>query len=139
MSGTATWTPEQDAEIVALWRKGLSGAAVGREVGRSKNAVVGRLWRIKATERQVVRVRVPKPKPAPKPKRVVLQFPVREYNPHKYRNVGLLDARADQCREIVGHDGLAIFCGEIIVEGSSYCQHHHTINYLPARARKAAA
>jgi GcrA cell cycle regulator len=127
-----TWTPEQDAQVRALWRKGLTASKVGLEMGVSRNAIIGRLHRLGEPKRDN-RIKIfiaPRPAIAPTPL---------DHNPHKSCNVGFLDVRFDQCREVVGHDGLAIFCGEIIVDGSSYCQHHHTINYLPARARKAAA
>jgi GcrA cell cycle regulator len=50
MSGTA-WTPEQDARLQELWAQGLSASAIGRAMGCTKNAVVGRAHRLKLAAR----------------------------------------------------------------------------------------
>jgi GcrA cell cycle regulator len=50
MSGTA-WTPEQDARLQELWGMGLSAAAIGRAMGCTKNAIVGRSHRLKLPAR----------------------------------------------------------------------------------------
>jgi hypothetical protein len=55
--------------------------------------------------------------------------------------VSLLDARHDQCRWILaehGPDGLAVFCGELVLRRTSYCAEHHAIvwiGYQPPRRK----
>jgi hypothetical protein len=51
--------------------------------------------------------------------------------PNAKDNVGFLAVEANQCREIVGHDGLAIFCGAPVKPTYSFCEYHHNINYRP--------
>ena len=46
------WTPEQISELRRLWAEGLSTARIGREIGVSKNAVIGRARRMKLPRRQ---------------------------------------------------------------------------------------
>jgi GcrA cell cycle regulator len=47
MTGTA-WTPEQDAQLRALWANhAMSARAIGERLGLSKNAVLGRVHRLK--------------------------------------------------------------------------------------------
>lgn len=41
-----SWSPVEDERLRALWDEGLSTGAIGREMRRSKNAVVGRAGRI---------------------------------------------------------------------------------------------
>ncbi|MBT7292761.1 MAG: GcrA cell cycle regulator, partial [Rhodospirillaceae bacterium] len=42
----STWTPERIAEITRLWGEGLTTAEIGKVVGVSKNAVVGKAHRL---------------------------------------------------------------------------------------------
>jgi GcrA cell cycle regulator len=44
-------------------------------------------------------------------------------------NIGFMAAAVGQCRDITGTgaDGLALFCGHPVVEGSSWCAHHHSV------------
>jgi hypothetical protein len=145
MVGVATWTQEQDDEVRRLWRKGMSAKEVARAMGvASRNAVIGRLRRLKEPPRDEVeirRVRDNHPGRKPAPRRQTLNRPAHisaDNNPHKGCNVGLLRARANQCREVVGvgKNGLALFCGAGTVHASS-CRYHAGINYIPYRRRAA--
>jgi GcrA cell cycle regulator len=40
------WTAEADDRLQALWAEGLSASAIGDVIGKSKNAVVGRVHRL---------------------------------------------------------------------------------------------
>jgi len=42
-----TWPPEDDARLTELWASGLSTAAIGIAMGRTKNSIVGRAHRLK--------------------------------------------------------------------------------------------
>ena len=41
-----SWTDEKIEDLKKLWAKGLSTAEIGRELGVSKNAVVGKSHRL---------------------------------------------------------------------------------------------
>jgi GcrA cell cycle regulator len=41
-----TWTPERIAEVTRLWSQGLTTAEIGRLVGVTKNAIVGKAHRL---------------------------------------------------------------------------------------------
>lgn len=45
MSFTISWTPEEDGILRDLWQRGLSAAEIGRQLGRSKNSIIGRSHR----------------------------------------------------------------------------------------------
>ena len=45
------WTSELVNQLSALWQQGLSTAEIGRKLGISKNAVVGKAHRLMLTPR----------------------------------------------------------------------------------------
>ncbi|MDE2213223.1 MAG: hypothetical protein KGJ34_01675 [Patescibacteria group bacterium] len=61
----SSWTPELMQNLARLWDEGHSTAEIGRRLGFSKNAVVGKAHRLGLT-----------PRPSPlKPRRVPRQLP----------------------------------------------------------------
>jgi len=46
MARLSTWTAELDADLTKYWREGHSTAEIGRKLGVTKNAIVGRAARI---------------------------------------------------------------------------------------------
>ena len=49
----STWTPERIAEVTRLWSEGLTTAEIGKMVGVTKNAVVGKAHRLGLPPRPV--------------------------------------------------------------------------------------
>lgn len=49
---TAEWTPERTEQLVALWNEGIPTSQMGRRLGVSKNAVVGKAHRLGLPKRQ---------------------------------------------------------------------------------------
>lgn len=45
------WTPERDAQFRALWDAGLSGTEIGKRMGITKSAAIGRAHRLKLAPR----------------------------------------------------------------------------------------
>lgn len=39
------WTDEQDTQAAKLWNEGRTATEVGRAIGKSRNAVIGRVHR----------------------------------------------------------------------------------------------
>ncbi|WP_260181119.1 GcrA family cell cycle regulator [Sphingomonas sp. BK580] len=56
-----TWTQDADAQLVALKARGLSAGAMSEQLGASRNAVLGRLHRLRAAGDP----RVPAAEPSP--------------------------------------------------------------------------
>lgn len=140
------WTPEEDDRLRELWRSGLSAqecaAALG---GMTRNKVLGRLWRLKEPPRvtapEIIRLhqikrRFPNGKPSRRQTLTPTEERAADNNPHKASNVGFLEAKSNQCREIVGHDGLAIFCGADVAH-KSFCRYHAGINYTAPKNRQS--
>ncbi|MBL6957527.1 MAG: global cell cycle regulator GcrA-like protein [Rhodospirillales bacterium] len=46
------WTPERVSALIALWEEGLTTSEIGRRLGVTKNAVVGKVHRIGLPKRQ---------------------------------------------------------------------------------------
>lgn len=42
-----TWTKEQTDKLLELRASGMSGSQIGKQIGKSRSAVEGKLWRMK--------------------------------------------------------------------------------------------
>ncbi|MDA0228730.1 MAG: global cell cycle regulator GcrA-like protein [Proteobacteria bacterium] len=125
------WTPERIAEVTRLWSEGLTTAEIGKIVGITKNAVVGKAHRLGLPAR---------PSPirrqgvgssavaAPRPVAKVLVKLVRQI---------ALSTSGACCKWPFGHPGEENyhFCGNPALANKPYCPEHYQIAYLPARAR----
>lgn len=160
-SGPATrggWTEERVERLKALWREGLSGSKIARELGGvTRSAVIAKAHRLGLSARRIpnkpgkairtrglpkTRAPMPKPKPAqlktektrPKPK------PTDEPEP---LNIPLEQLERGQCKWSVTEGDPHLFCGHPTKEGSPYCQHHaaravSTISQSYSEGRKLA-
>ena len=115
------WTREKVAALRVHWEEGLSATVIGRSLGFSKNAVIGKARRLGLPSRpSVIRA---KPGPRKKsPKRL-------DDAPPRRRDSNGFQPRA--CQFIKGHpsEGDAGKCGEPVHNGSSYCAEHHARCY----------
>lgn len=102
-----TWTQERVAKLERLWQEGLTTAEIGRALGISKNAVVGKAHRLRLPSRQSPIRREAKPAPV-----------VRE-------------GGAGSCQWPIGdpvHPGFH-FCGAPVLPGKPYCPQHCAMAY----------
>ena len=130
-----SWTDDKVAELTKLWDSGYSASVIGRMLGMSKNAVVGKAHRlrlasrpspIRRERRTPTRRRVPlltkptelRPTPAPPP-------PEPRYVVRK-------DGKAAACLWPIGEPGDADFhfCGSAAVDGKPYCPEHCARAYI---------
>jgi GcrA cell cycle regulator len=153
------WNEETIARIRALWAEGLSTAEIGRRMGITKNAVVGKAHRLNlparpspirrvAGEKPVARRSAPKrvvgptlaalhsvgrqPVPSP-PRQPVVLRPV----PQQPRPVG----RVSACCWPLGEPGTPDFrfCGDPTVPAKPYCEEHVAVAYVRVRERNTDA
>lgn len=122
---TQQWTPERTAALIALWNDEIPASEIGRRLGITKNAVIGKAFRLELAKR---RPSVPSSgAPAPADNNVI-------------RLAGL---QTGMCRWPVGEsDGAGYhFCGAAAADGKPYCPEHCRLAYhRPAfNARKSAA
>ena len=134
------WTADEDRKLQAMWAAGCSGSVIANELKtRTRNAVMGRLWRLKAFKaRPTSRAITPRPpireaKPVTKPEMPPepIRPPPRELDA---RNpVLLVDLDHFHCRWPVSEPRDMLFCGRPKEEGRSYCPHHTARAYQRGR------
>ena len=147
------WTPELIKDLKKLWKKGLTTGEIGRLIGMSKNAVVGKAHRLGLESRpspiRREKVEVPKVKKSTAPvwKHVVsmekqekesqavqlntdkLSKPSKKNG--KVKGVKLVDLKPTSCRWPEGDpkDPDFHFCGKEALPGKSYCEEHSQVAY----------
>jgi GcrA cell cycle regulator len=138
------WTSEQITQLTQLWRDGLSTAEIGKRLGISKNAVVGKAHRLHLDSRPSpikrvgprpaivrhtthVRPAVPPAAPAPAPQPAA---PPR-----------VVELSNQSCRWPIGHPGDADFhfCTQRAIQGKPYCVEHAAVAYVKAKPKTGEA
>lgn len=148
-----SWTDEKIDELAKLWDQGLSASVIGKKLGVSKNAVVGKAHRLKlparpspikrdgssAPRRRVLNIR-PQVEPAPAPSRYEAPPEKEKAPPRRVRAA----AGTQSCVWPIGDPGEADFhfCAAPAVPGKPYCAEHCAkayINNNKSRSGSAAA
>ena len=148
------WNAEQVAKLTELWADNLTASQVAELIGTTRNAVIGKVHRLKlparkprcvdpaVLEKRVKRIRVRhlenqrRRRGSIKKERPMLTEPVAD--PPKF--CGSLDllfselrhltnAAQNQCRWIEGDSLPRIACGNETEPGRAYCGYHHGIVY----------
>lgn len=131
------WT-EEDIELLRrYWREGLPASLIARLLRprRSRNSVIGKVWRLDLPARDTTRdrrrtmaERPPRRKSKPAPEPVVETAPV--VTPPVDRRQGataaIMDLRRGQCRYPIGDpaDPDFRFCAAAAIIGKPYCHTH---------------
>ena len=116
------WTAEKIKQLKKLWLKGKSTIEIGKELGISKNAVVGKVHRLELAAR-------PSPiKRTQKQSTTKQRVSKKELKP---KNMTLMDLKLTSCRWPIGDpkDEDFHFCGADTVTGKPYCAEHCKIAY----------
>ena len=121
------WTEAQIDQLKELWGEGLSTSEIGRKLGVTKNAVVGKAHRLGLP-----------PRPSPIKRATGAKRPTRS------KVMAVKSAsRGPTCMWPIGHPNEPgfRFCGKGALTGKPYCQEHYDIAYIPAgrRDRERAA
>ena len=132
------WTDELIEQLKALWAEGLTTGEIGKRLGISKNAVVGKAHRLglkgrpspikrdgAATAAAPVVAGETPPAAAPKAR---LKAKVPEVKKIK----SLVDLSANTCRWPIGDpkEPNFHFCGGNAIPGKPYCPEHAAIAYV---------
>ncbi|HKY94918.1 MAG TPA: GcrA family cell cycle regulator [Kiloniellales bacterium] len=160
MNEIVTWTDDRIEQLRKLWDQGLSASAIGRQLGVSKNAVVGKAHRLKLPARpspirKGARPPVRRMAVLPKP----FAMPVRRHHARPSQALAELTEKAEApaaaaerpaappplvqptrrvargikaCLWPIGDPGEANFhfCGAEVVPGKSYCSEHCQRAYI---------
>jgi GcrA cell cycle regulator len=156
------WSTEAIERLKALWAEGHSTAEIGRRMGISKNAVVGKAHRLSLSARPSPIRRDPaegRPAPAraprPAPARATLPPPMAVPSspvpppvtasaaapaapaPRVYSRLGA----ARNCCWPIGEPGTPgfRFCAAVAASGKPYCAEHAAVAYVKPRDRREDA
>lgn len=148
------WADDSIARLRALWDEGHSTAEIGRRMGISKNAVVGKAHRLElparpspiclrvaGSERQARLPRPPRPAPS-----LTLQSlsstaerggPMRPVEPPPAPLPARSGPSGQPCCWPLGNPGQPgfRFCGDGTAPGRPYCPEHAGLAYLPRATR----
>jgi len=151
------WSAEAIEQLRALWAEGHSTAEIGRRMGISKNAVVGKAHRLHLparpspiqreqsaagaasdAPRPVAAVPAPRPVPVPAPRPAPVPV-VRAAPPAVVRPFQRSSARS--CCWPIGEPGTPEFrfCTSEAMGAKPYCLEHASIAYVKARDRREDA
>jgi GcrA cell cycle regulator len=115
---TQEWTAERAAALIALWNEGVCASEIGRQLCVTKNAVIGKAFRLQLPQRRP-------------------SAPTQADNQSVIR---LEELGAGMCSWPLGapeKDGFH-FCGAVAVRGKPYCPMHCSLAYIPAAKERRA-
>lgn len=122
------WTNDKIAELVKLAAQNLSYTKIGRKLGITKNAAIGKARRLRISKppaESVIKQRKPTPQPKEKPKSKLSE-------PTDMLMVPMMDLKEHHCRYPVDKGGETVFCG-LPKFKHSFCKAHAAICYMPPR------
>lgn len=138
------WTPDAIGELTRLWAEGLTGSEIGRRMGMTKSAVVGKVHRLKLPGRpspiKKTAYRAPAKIAAPKPNRNTLPVTPKSAKPQRRpMSTVNLPVGNSQCKWPIGHPDEVDFhfCTDKAVVGKPYCQDHYEQSVVRAKPGEA--
>lgn len=144
--GAGLWTVIKVEQLRELWADGLTTREIAVELGRgfTRNAVIGKAWRLrlKLGPRPKGSPQVSRPNPAPKPKEITPPAPEipppRTPSPWpqpRMRRLQLVDLELHHCRWGIGdpHQGGFYFCAADALAGQVYCPFHFRMSLAKQR------
>lgn len=149
MAEGRAWTPTDDARLTELWMRGLSARQiVDNFPERTRNAIIGRVHRLGLQRKMhdsgtiaALQTKVPRKRSNPfKPRAKIVMLDHRMPFPAVPEGgVTLMDLRWYHCRSIISMngspEGLAVYCGQGVMEGKSFCSEHAALYYRPIEMR----
>jgi GcrA cell cycle regulator len=144
------WTAERIALLKSRFEAGLSCRQIADDIGVSRNAVIGKLSRLRLTRKETDKEtgEAPRPsrKPAPKLQQRMLEEvyaapPAAADAPIDIgRHCSLFELSEQKCRWPISTPGAEdfCFCGNTPVEGLPYCPGHTRLAYRPGSRLRVA-
>lgn len=146
MATTNSWSAATIAKLKNLFDRGLSTAEIGRRLGFTKNAIVGKINRLGLNADAKKKPAAPEKKkktmpdvPAKKaPKKIEKSEPAKKIADSKKKSERIIDQaaslmalRSDQCRWPLGNPDADDFrfCGQKCFVGKPYCFEHCKVAY----------
>ncbi len=146
------WSPEQISELTRLWGEGLTTSEIGKQLGISKNAVVGKAHRLHLAARPSP---IKRTGPRPAVFRTTVKVPGAPRVARAPRQPGEAPApRATSqparwtgevsnniCKWPIGHPGDAdfTFCTDKALVGKPYCAEHCALAFVKVKPKAGQA
>jgi GcrA cell cycle regulator len=131
-----SWPRQRLDRAVAMWKAGRSGLEIAVELGTTRSAAIGKLFRLglRRGPKQNKAVKTSNAKGAmrPKPKLVVLPpQPKPQPKPEAFaKPIALIDLKPHHCRwPVAGAGSTTLFCGGNAHAGHPYCIGHCRMAY----------
>ena len=134
-----SWTDEKIDDLKKLWAKGLSTAEIGRELGVSKNAVVGKSHRLGLKPRpspiagKTAEPAAPGAAPAAAAAAPAKPKAAKPAKPKEVARIGdIIDLGPQMCRWPFNDPGDEDFhfCGRQVTPSKPYCPEHCAVAYV---------
>lgn len=131
--------------VFQLLNEGKTYKQIGEELGMTRSAVAGKVYRWRREQPTAINVKKKEKKETIK--KVAKTTIKKQKAPTKRKIVSmpLLYAGEEHCKEIIGNSNtpFPVCCGVRTIEGSSYCEKHHKINHTlvsdPSKQRSRLA
>jgi len=126
------WDAKNIAKLIALAAKGLTYSQIGKQLGISKNAAIGKARRLRLSKSQALPV-ISTRRPTPRPKAGLKPKP--EFEPEDHIGlVSMMNLRDGDCRYPIGEYKEMIFCGKPKHGNKVYCEKHALKCYQPIKS-----
>jgi len=152
-------------KLVAMWRAGATGTEIAKALGTTRNAVIGKIFRLRnrgVDLSRAVTAAPPKPLKPPKPEKpakkekpaapkavwppplsaeekaaLIAERKAQVARERRARGIKFADLGARDCRYIInaGRPADYLFCGDIREPGKPYCKEHAELCYRPDSSR----
>lgn len=139
------WNQEMIVQLQVLWEEGHSTAEIGRRMGVSKNAVVGKAHRLNLSARpSPIRREAGSraaPSLAPRPSAAPAEAGAAEAARPGLQRMPPRPRRVSACCWPIGEPGTVSFrfCDAEAMQGKPYCGQHAQLAYVKVRERREDA
>lgn len=116
------WNDGNIQILTRLWYQGLSAGRIGKILGATRNAIMGKAMRIGLPHKRDRRAFVPSLPPTPPPDDPIATCE----QPHDIARIAFSQLTAHTCRWPVQWG----FCGDTPIDGKPYCAHHCSRAYV---------
>jgi GcrA cell cycle regulator len=144
MTTVVFWTPHKEKILKEMWLAGHFARDIGKAVGATKNAVIGKARRLKlpVSEKRPTLQYTPKPKKKPVQQEASLQSMLETEKSYSAVRDAVMELGKGECRWPFGapHEGMMTFCRAPVYETYSYCLGHCEVaysNFEEARKERA--
>ena len=120
MGAPSTWTTEEIDLLCDYAREGLSARQIGDKLGKTKNAIIGKLHRLGMGTKKKLKTQEPVQEKA-------IAFPIGQ--------VPLAEIEHNQCRYMGGGYNDFLCCGAPIYR-KSFCQEHYELCWVQPKSKK---